>query len=152
MLHGVSAGTVFLHKLNLCCMSSVVVIVEKICGSDMWSTTDLQLLLNTCCLISSGFGGNTCLKVQNVVLKCFCQVFPKKLVSFSMWIDHTRWARNTWAMAAIFILTAADLIDMVSDSKPPGSPRGFCVWVYSASQFSSWSTCLNLHFVKLLLL
>uniref|UniRef100_A0A3B3XMJ6 adenylate cyclase n=1 Tax=Poecilia mexicana TaxID=48701 RepID=A0A3B3XMJ6_9TELE len=44
----------------------------------------------------------------------FPGVFPKKLVSFSIWIDHTRWARNTWAIAAIFILTMADLLDMVS--------------------------------------
>uniref|UniRef100_A0A7N6F605 Adenylate cyclase type 3 n=1 Tax=Anabas testudineus TaxID=64144 RepID=A0A7N6F605_ANATE len=44
----------------------------------------------------------------------FPRVFPKKLVSFSTWIDHTRWARNTWAMAAIFILTMADIVDMVS--------------------------------------
>uniref|UniRef100_A0A8D0A7F8 Adenylate cyclase type 3 n=1 Tax=Sander lucioperca TaxID=283035 RepID=A0A8D0A7F8_SANLU len=44
----------------------------------------------------------------------FPRVFPKKLVSFSTWIDHTRWARNTWAMAAIFILTMADITDMVS--------------------------------------
>uniref|UniRef100_A0A7N9AQP5 Adenylate cyclase type 3 n=1 Tax=Mastacembelus armatus TaxID=205130 RepID=A0A7N9AQP5_9TELE len=43
----------------------------------------------------------------------FPRVFPKKLVSFSTWIDHTRWARNTWAMAAIFILTMADIVDMV---------------------------------------
>uniref|UniRef100_A0A7N8WK19 Adenylate cyclase type 3 n=1 Tax=Mastacembelus armatus TaxID=205130 RepID=A0A7N8WK19_9TELE len=42
----------------------------------------------------------------------FPRVFPKKLVSFSTWIDHTRWARNTWAMAAIFILTMADIVDM----------------------------------------
>lgn len=44
---------------------------------------------------------------------CLYQVFPKKLVSFSTWIDHTRWARNTWAMAAIFILTMANIMDMV---------------------------------------
>ncbi|TMS10576.1 Adenylate cyclase type 3 [Larimichthys crocea] len=44
----------------------------------------------------------------------FPRVFPKKLVSFSTWIDHTRWARNTWAMAAIFILTMADIMDMLS--------------------------------------
>uniref|UniRef100_A0A8C2X995 Adenylate cyclase type 3 n=1 Tax=Cyclopterus lumpus TaxID=8103 RepID=A0A8C2X995_CYCLU len=44
----------------------------------------------------------------------FPRVFPQKLVSFSTWIDHTRWARNTWAMAAIFILTMADIVDMVS--------------------------------------
>lgn len=53
-------------------------------------------------------------------LVCLCvfvvQVFPKKLVSFSTWIDHTRWARNTWAMAAIFVLTVADIMDMVSHS------------------------------------
>ncbi|XP_042565055.1 adenylate cyclase type 3 isoform X2 [Clupea harengus] len=44
----------------------------------------------------------------------FPRVFPKRLVSFSTWIDHTRWARNTWAMAAIFILTLADIVDMLS--------------------------------------
>ncbi|XP_067999254.1 adenylate cyclase type 3 isoform X3 [Melanerpes formicivorus] len=44
----------------------------------------------------------------------FPQVFPKKLVSFSTWIDRTRWARNTWAMAAIIIVTMADIMDMLS--------------------------------------
>ncbi|XP_041063857.1 adenylate cyclase type 3 [Carcharodon carcharias] len=44
----------------------------------------------------------------------FPRVFPKKLVLFSMWIDRTRWARNTWAMAAILILNAADIVDMLS--------------------------------------
>uniref|UniRef100_A0A668AU79 Adenylate cyclase type 3 n=1 Tax=Myripristis murdjan TaxID=586833 RepID=A0A668AU79_9TELE len=48
----------------------------------------------------------------------FPRVFPKKLVSFSTWIDHTRWARNSWAMAAIFILTMADIVDMVSHPPP----------------------------------
>ncbi|XP_037246693.1 adenylate cyclase type 3 isoform X2 [Falco rusticolus] len=41
------------------------------------------------------------------------RVFPKKLVAFSTWIDRTRWARNTWAMAAIIIVTMADIVDMV---------------------------------------
>ncbi|XP_036405766.1 adenylate cyclase type 3-like isoform X2 [Megalops cyprinoides] len=49
----------------------------------------------------------------------FPRMFPKKLVSFSIWIDHTRWARNTWAMAAIFILTMADIVDMLSCLQPP---------------------------------
>lgn len=40
-------------------------------------------------------------------------MFSKRLVSFSMWIDRTRWARNTWAMAAIFVLTMAVIADMV---------------------------------------
>ncbi|XP_072371597.1 adenylate cyclase type 3 isoform X2 [Scyliorhinus torazame] len=44
----------------------------------------------------------------------FPRVFPKKLVLFSTWIDRTRWARNTWAMAAILILTTADIVDMLS--------------------------------------
>ncbi|XP_070407046.1 adenylate cyclase type 3 isoform X3 [Nothobranchius furzeri] len=44
----------------------------------------------------------------------FPRVFPKKLVTFSTWIDHTRWVRNSWAMAAIFIVTMADLVDMLS--------------------------------------
>ncbi|XP_064411144.1 adenylate cyclase type 3 [Latimeria chalumnae] len=44
----------------------------------------------------------------------FPRVFPKKLVAFSTWIDRTRWARNTWAMSAIFILTMADIVDMLS--------------------------------------
>ncbi|KAG2467773.1 ADCY3 cyclase, partial [Polypterus senegalus] len=46
------------------------------------------------------------------------RVFPKKLVSFSTWIDRTRWARNTWAMSAIFILTMADIVDMLSCPQP----------------------------------
>ncbi|XP_046898253.1 adenylate cyclase type 3 isoform X1 [Hypomesus transpacificus] len=48
----------------------------------------------------------------------FPRVFPKKLVCFSTWMDHTRWARNTWAMAAIFILTMADIVDMLSCVSP----------------------------------
>lgn len=40
-------------------------------------------------------------------------MFSKKLVAFSLWIDHTRWARNTWAWAAIFVLTMAVIADMV---------------------------------------
>uniref|UniRef100_A0A8C7VP47 Adenylate cyclase type 3 n=1 Tax=Oncorhynchus mykiss TaxID=8022 RepID=A0A8C7VP47_ONCMY len=44
----------------------------------------------------------------------FPRMFSKRLVSFSMWIDRTRWARNTWAMAAIFVLTMAEIADMVS--------------------------------------
>lgn len=50
------------------------------------------------------------------------QVFPKKLVAFSTWIDRTRWARNTWAMAAIVIVTMADIVDMVSHQ--PGHQQG----------------------------
>ncbi|KAJ8409164.1 hypothetical protein AAFF_G00241850 [Aldrovandia affinis] len=49
----------------------------------------------------------------------FPRMFPKRLVSFSVWIDQTRWARNTWAMAAIFILTMADIVDMLSCLQPP---------------------------------
>ncbi|KAK6489625.1 adenylate cyclase type 3 isoform X1 [Huso huso] len=51
----------------------------------------------------------------------FPRVFPKRLVSFSTWIDRTRWARNTWAMSAIFILTMADIVDMLSCLQPPHS-------------------------------
>lgn len=35
------------------------------------------------------------------------------MVAFSVWIDRTRWARNIWAMAAIFVLTMAVIADMV---------------------------------------
>ncbi|CAH6786876.1 Adcy3 [Phodopus roborovskii] len=44
----------------------------------------------------------------------FPRAFPKKLVAFSSWIDRTRWARNTWAMLAIFILVMANVVDMLS--------------------------------------
>lgn len=62
---------------------------------------------------------------------CLCQVFPKKLVSFSTWIDHTRWARNTWAMAAIFILTMANIMDMVRFSLmfPTTAEGQTSVWI-----------------------
>ncbi|XP_065112450.1 adenylate cyclase type 3 isoform X2 [Paramisgurnus dabryanus] len=49
----------------------------------------------------------------------FPRVFPRRLVSFSHWIDRTRWARNTWAMAAIFVLTMAEVADMLSCVQPP---------------------------------
>ncbi|XP_051667184.1 adenylate cyclase type 3, partial [Manacus candei] len=47
------------------------------------------------------------------------QVFPKKLVAFSTWIDRTRWARNAWAVAAIGIVTAADTVDVLSCGADP---------------------------------
>ncbi|NXH81312.1 ADCY3 cyclase, partial [Edolisoma coerulescens] len=50
----------------------------------------------------------------------FPRVFPKKLVAFSTWIDRTRWARNTWAMAAIAIVTAADIVDMLGCRRDRG--------------------------------
>ncbi|ETE71982.1 Adenylate cyclase type 3, partial [Ophiophagus hannah] len=53
-------------------------------------------------------------KQSGAAFSCSCVIFPKKLVSFSTWIDRTRWARNTWAMSAIFILTMADIVDMLS--------------------------------------
>ncbi|NWX18169.1 ADCY3 cyclase, partial [Aegotheles bennettii] len=52
----------------------------------------------------------------------FPRVFPKKLVAFSTWIDRTRWARNTWAMAAIIIVTMADIVDMLSCWQDHGGP------------------------------
>ncbi|KAJ8009180.1 hypothetical protein DPEC_G00086220 [Dallia pectoralis] len=49
----------------------------------------------------------------------FPLVFSKRLVSFSMWIDRTRWARNTWAMAAIVVLTLVEMADMLSCVQSP---------------------------------
>ncbi|XP_062345572.1 adenylate cyclase type 3 [Cinclus cinclus] len=62
----------------------------------------------------------------------FPRAFPKRLVAFSTWIDRTRWARNTWAMAAIAIVTAADIVDMLgcrrarwpATNVTAGPPRG----------------------------
>ncbi|XP_056261259.1 adenylate cyclase type 3-like [Seriola aureovittata] len=48
----------------------------------------------------------------------FPRMFSKRLVSFSVWIDRTRWARNTWAMAAIFVLTMPVIADMLSCAPP----------------------------------
>ncbi|XP_058469910.1 adenylate cyclase type 3-like [Solea solea] len=48
----------------------------------------------------------------------FPRMFSKRLVSFSLWIDHTRWARNIWAMAAIFVLTMTVIADMLSCGLP----------------------------------
>ncbi|XP_034018002.1 adenylate cyclase type 3-like isoform X1 [Thalassophryne amazonica] len=52
------------------------------------------------------------------VAAVFPRMFPKRLVSFSVWIDRTRWARNIWAMAAIFVLTMAVIADMLSCIPP----------------------------------
>ncbi|XP_035989222.1 adenylate cyclase type 3 isoform X3 [Fundulus heteroclitus] len=74
----------------------------------------------------------------------FPGVFPKKLVYFSTWIDHTRWARNTWAMAAIFILTMADLLDMLScAARVPDSGSTTVAPFLSTSSQSSLGGCLN---------
>uniref|UniRef100_A0A8U8AYL9 adenylate cyclase n=1 Tax=Geospiza parvula TaxID=87175 RepID=A0A8U8AYL9_GEOPR len=62
----------------------------------------------------------------------FPRAFPKRLVAFSTWIDRTRWARNSWAMAAIAIVTAADVVDMLACHRhrwlvtngTSGPPRG----------------------------
>uniref|UniRef100_A0A4W6C0E0 Adenylate cyclase type 3 n=1 Tax=Lates calcarifer TaxID=8187 RepID=A0A4W6C0E0_LATCA len=72
----------------------------------------------------------------------FPRVFPKKLVSFSTWIDHTRWARNTWAMAAIFILTMADIMDMVSchtTAAPSSSSSSSSSTTTTTTSTSTWS-------------
>ncbi|CAG6016088.1 adenylate cyclase type 3 [Menidia menidia] len=74
----------------------------------------------------------------------FPRVFPKKLVKFSTWIDHTRWARNTWAMTAIFILIMADIIDMLSCL--PRVPDSGSTTVAPSSSFSTRSSlegCFN---------
>ncbi|XP_066551784.1 adenylate cyclase type 3 isoform X2 [Amia ocellicauda] len=66
------------------------------------------------------------------VAAIFPRVFPKKLVSFSTWIDRTRWARNTWAMSAIFILTMADIVDMLSCLQPPHFSQNSTLGVVTA--------------------
>ncbi|CAL9692294.1 unnamed protein product [Knipowitschia caucasica] len=48
----------------------------------------------------------------------FPRIFSERLVSFSLWIGQTRWARNTWAMAAIFVLTMTVIADMLSCAPP----------------------------------
>ncbi|XP_014847182.1 PREDICTED: adenylate cyclase type 3 isoform X1 [Poecilia mexicana] len=74
----------------------------------------------------------------------FPGVFPKKLVSFSIWIDHTRWARNTWAIAAIFILTMADLLDMLSCTpEVPDSGSTTAAPFSSSSSQSRLGGCVN---------
>ncbi|XP_056344849.1 adenylate cyclase type 3 [Oenanthe melanoleuca] len=62
----------------------------------------------------------------------FPRAFPRRLVAFSTWIDRTRWARNGWAMAAIAIVTAAGVLDMLGCRRArwpvanvtTGPPRG----------------------------
>ncbi|KAM9798544.1 LOW QUALITY PROTEIN: adenylate cyclase type 3 [Neosynchiropus ocellatus] len=71
----------------------------------------------------------------------FPRVFPKKLVTFSTWIDHTRWARNTWAMAAIFILTLADVVDMLSCLPRAVTSAGTTVAPSSSSTWPSPGSC-----------
>ncbi|XP_034029645.1 adenylate cyclase type 3 [Thalassophryne amazonica] len=76
----------------------------------------------------------------------FPRVFPKKLVSFSTWIDHTRWARNTWAMAAIIILIVALIVDMLSCLPQLPEPSSTTSPQLSSSSLSTWSSqkgCLD---------
>ncbi|KAG9334102.1 hypothetical protein JZ751_009137, partial [Albula glossodonta] len=83
----------------------------------MEALIDPQLVVNYVTLVV----GEVLLLILTIcsLASVFPRVFPKKLVSFSTWIDHTRWARNTWAMAAIFLLTMADIVDMLSCLQPP---------------------------------
>uniref|UniRef100_H2T490 Adenylate cyclase type 3 n=1 Tax=Takifugu rubripes TaxID=31033 RepID=H2T490_TAKRU len=74
----------------------------------------------------------------------FPRIFPKKLVSFSTWIDHTRWARNTWAMAAIFILTMADIMDMVASSSSSSSSLSAHVGCFNNPKYYSYTAVLAL--------
>ncbi|XP_072558619.1 adenylate cyclase type 3 isoform X2 [Paramormyrops kingsleyae] len=87
----------------------------------MEALIDPQLVVNYVTLIV----GEILLLILTIcsVAAIFPRMFPKKLVSFSTWIDRTRWARNTWAMAAIFILTMADIVDMLSCLQPPLLPK-----------------------------
>nr|XP_057912662.1 adenylate cyclase type 3-like isoform X2 [Doryrhamphus excisus] len=62
--------------------------------------------------------GLLCILIVSSLAAIFPEMFSKKLVSFSMWIDHTRWARNTWAVGAIFVLTMATIADMLSCVPP----------------------------------
>ncbi|XP_058282430.1 adenylate cyclase type 3 isoform X3 [Hylobates moloch] len=59
----------------------------------------------------------------------FPRAFPKKLVAFSTWIDRTRWARNTWAMLAIFILVMANVVDMFSCLQYYTGPGNATAWM-----------------------
>ncbi|KAI1897993.1 hypothetical protein AGOR_G00089020 [Albula goreensis] len=83
----------------------------------MEALIDPQLVVNYVTLVV----GEVLLLILTIcsLASVFPRVFHKKLVSFSTWIDHTRWARNTWAMAAIFLLTMADIVDMLSCLQPP---------------------------------
>lgn len=104
--------------LLLLCLKSLLSLRAKNIENDLVLTLCLnmrQMLFNCVKLWRRPVWSEKCVGtfLMNWVL---CQIFPKKLVSFSTWIDHTRWARNTWAMAAIIILTMADIIDMVSMS------------------------------------
>ncbi|KAF0032070.1 hypothetical protein F2P81_016625 [Scophthalmus maximus] len=77
-------------------------------------------------------------QVRSVNMSVYQHEQQQKLVSFSTWIDHTRWARNTWAMAAILILTMADIMDMLS-CLPRVPDSGSTVAPSSSSFPSPWS-------------
>ncbi|XP_054617119.1 adenylate cyclase type 3-like [Dunckerocampus dactyliophorus] len=62
--------------------------------------------------------GLLCILIVSSLAAIFPKMFSKKLVSFSTWIDRTRWARNTWAVGAIFVLTMATIADMLSCVPP----------------------------------
>uniref|UniRef100_A0A9J7Y9U1 Adenylate cyclase type 3 n=1 Tax=Cyprinus carpio carpio TaxID=630221 RepID=A0A9J7Y9U1_CYPCA len=94
---------------SCCCVvlifTSIINNSSLIIQHNKWiiSVGELLLLILTLCSLAANFP----------------RVFPRRLVSFSLWIDRTRWARNTWAMAAIFVLTMAEVADMLSCVQPP---------------------------------
>ncbi|KAG7232199.1 hypothetical protein INR49_009423 [Caranx melampygus] len=105
------------------CCSCVVLLFTAVMEALIDPVGEVLLLILTICSLAA----------------IFPRVFPKKLVSFSTWIDHTRWARNTWAMAAIFILTMADIMDMLS-CLPRVSDSGSTTVAPSSSSSSSSSS------------
>ncbi|XP_041952503.1 adenylate cyclase type 3-like [Alosa sapidissima] len=90
--------------------------VVLLCCSAMEILIDPQLVVNYVTLAI----GESLLLILTIcsLAAIFPRLFSEKLVSFSLWIDRTRWARNIWAAAAIFVLTMAEVADMLSCVQP----------------------------------
>uniref|UniRef100_A0A674MR49 Adenylate cyclase type 3 n=1 Tax=Takifugu rubripes TaxID=31033 RepID=A0A674MR49_TAKRU len=131
-------------------------------------TTLMEALIDHCSLIRTSLlplvanyitfaVGEVLLLVLTVcsLAAIFPRIFPKKLVSFSTWIDHTRWARNTWAMAAIFILTMADIMDMLSCMSRVPAPGSLTLYYSYTAVLALMATTMLVqvsHMVKVTLM
>ncbi|XP_038626825.1 adenylate cyclase type 3 isoform X3 [Tachyglossus aculeatus] len=136
--------------------------VVLLCTALIWALLDPGLMANYVTFVV-GEGLLLILTVCSLA-SIFPRVFSKKLVAFSTWIDRTRWARNTWAVAAIIILIMADLVDMLSCLHCSGDPGNWTAAGGCAAnpKYSSYVAILTLiaivmlvqvsHMVKLTLM
>ncbi|CAF95927.1 unnamed protein product [Tetraodon nigroviridis] len=106
------AGHLFYKVCYFCCQGVEAQVINQRLQQELLERETQQMLVANYVTLAVGEVLLLILTVCSLAA-IFPRMFSRKLVAFSLWIDHTRWARNTWAMAAIFVLTMAVIADML---------------------------------------